>query len=310
MANVGTQASVTKKLAAGQSGAGSNVPAQKPKTLADQINAMVPQLARAAGNNIDPDKMARLALTEIRKTPLLAQSTPESFLGALMTATQLGLELGPTGHAYLLPFKNKGVVETQFIIGYKGMLDMVRRSNEVVGVPKARLVYENDLFNLEFTNDGDKYSHTPWYMRKDEKFTEPGKPIMGYLFVQYRDGGSDVFPMSMHEILKHKDRSKAKDFGPWVTDFEAMCKKTIVRANFAYLPMSVDDQRIVSEQDGAVARLNLGAAENGSIDVEFSQVPDTGEIPLTPEEVAEVSAGQEPETVGGESLFTPDESTK
>ena len=304
----GTQQTVKDKLA-GKNGAITT--ATKPKTLADQINAMVPQLARAAGNNIDPDKMARLALTEIRKTPLLAQSTPESFLGALMTATQLGLELGPTGHAYLLPFKNKGVVETQFILGYKGMLDMVRRSNEVVGVPKARLVYENDLFNLEFTNEGDKYSHTPWYMRKDEKFTEPGKPIMGYLFVQYRNGGSDVFPMSMYEILKHKDRSKAKEYGPWITDFEAMAKKTIVRANFAYLPMSIDDQRIVGERDGAVARLNLDTLEmDGTIDVEFSQVQETGEIPMTEAEVAEAEAAQgQEETPQGEGLFAPGETT-
>jgi len=100
-----------------QAAGNTNVPTPKPKTLKDQIEALVPQLARAAGNNVSADKMARLALTEIRKNRTLALSTPESFLGALMTCTQMGLEPGPHGHAYLLPFKNKGVVETQLIIG-------------------------------------------------------------------------------------------------------------------------------------------------------------------------------------------------
>lgn len=259
--------------------AGSNLPAQKPKTLKDQIEALVPQLARAAGNNVDPDKMARLALTEIRRNKTLALCTPESFLGGLMTATQMGLELGPHGHAYMIPFKNKGIYEVQFIIGYRGMLDMVRRSREVVGVPKARLVYENDLFDLKFTDEGDKYEHVPYYLRKDGTFTEPGRLLMGYLFVQYRGGGSDIFPMSLAEIEKHKARSKASASGPWITDYEAMCRKTLVRANFAYLPMSIDDQQFVAERDGAVARIDLNKLEAGTIDVDFTQVEGGDDTP-------------------------------
>jgi recombination protein RecT len=300
MANVGTQASVKDKLA----GKG-NAVATKPKTLADQVNLLVPQLARAAGNAIDPDKMARLALTELRKNPLLAQSTPESFLGAIMTATQLGLELGPTGHAYLVPFRNKGMMETTFIIGYRGMLDMVRRSNEVVGIPKARLVYENDIFDLKFTNDGDKYEHIPWFLRQDKKFTEPGQILMGYLFVQYKDGGSDIFPMSMHDILKHRERSKTSENGPWKTDFEAMCKKTLVRANFAYLPMSVDDQRTVGEKDGTVARLDLDKLETGTIEVDFAQVEGNVVDIGTGEVVHEPAPQPEGEQADGNALFAP-----
>lgn len=271
--------------------AAGSVTVAKPKTLKDQIEALVPQLARAAGNNISADKMARLALTEIRKNKNLALSTPESFMGALMTCAQMGLEPGPHGHAYLLPFKNKGVYETQLIIGYRGMMDMVRRSREIVGVPKARLVYENDLFDLKFTDDGDKFEHTPYYLRKDGVFPEPGKLLMGYLYVQYQCGGSDIFPMSLAEINKHRKRSKAADSGPWVTDFEAMAKKTLVRANFAYLPMSIDDQAVVAERDGSVARIDIAKLEaGGAIEVEFS---DANEDPSPePEEAVVVESDE------------------
>jgi len=189
----------------------------------------------------------------------------------------------------------------------RGMMDLVRRSREIVGVPKARLVYENDLFDLKFTDEGDKFEHTPHYLRKDGNFPDPGQLLMGYLYVQYKGGGSDIFPMSLAEINKHRKRSKAADSGPWVTDFEAMAKKTLVRANFSYLPMSIDDQELVAERDGAVARLDLGKLEQGTIDVEFSEVKDEEPVesaaaPVPPEPEAETAEGDVYDPTTGEVL--------
>ena len=58
----------------------------------------------------------------------------------------------PLGQAYLIPFKNKGVLECQFQLGYKGMLDLAYRSGEV-SVIQAHTVYENDMFEYELGLD-------------------------------------------------------------------------------------------------------------------------------------------------------------
>ncbi|NKV63713.1 hypothetical protein GS924_06770 [Rhodococcus hoagii] len=58
---------------------------------------MKPELQRALPKHMDPDRMARIALTVLRQTPKLNECKPESFLGALMTAAQVGLEPGPLG---------------------------------------------------------------------------------------------------------------------------------------------------------------------------------------------------------------------
>lgn len=77
------------------------------KTLADQIMEMVPQLSKALPRHMNPERMARIALTEFRKNPTLGNCTPASFFGSLLTASQLGLEPGPLGHCYLIPYKGQ-----------------------------------------------------------------------------------------------------------------------------------------------------------------------------------------------------------
>ena len=83
-----------------------------------------------------------------------------SFLGALMNAAQLGLEPNtPLGQAYLIPYRNKGKLECQFQIGYKGLIDMVYR-NENIQTVQAQCVYENDDFQYELGLDP-KLVHKP-----------------------------------------------------------------------------------------------------------------------------------------------------
>ena len=93
--------------------------AKAPKTLAQQMEAMVPQFARAMPKHMDPDRLARIAMTEYRRNPVLGTCSPQSFFGALMQAAQLGLEPGLVGHSYLVPFKNRktGTTDVQFMIG-------------------------------------------------------------------------------------------------------------------------------------------------------------------------------------------------
>lgn len=115
MATAPSNASTLKNALAAKTGA--TTTEKKPATLADQINALVPQFARAMPKGMSSDRLARIALTSVRNNPQLGACTPASFFGALMQCAALGLEPNLAGHAYLIPFKNKGVLECQYITG-------------------------------------------------------------------------------------------------------------------------------------------------------------------------------------------------
>lgn len=198
---------------------------KRPPTLAQLIQTMKPEIAKALPRHMSPERMARIATTVLRQTPKLARCTPESFLGALLTASQLGLEPGPIGDAYFVPF---GTVCT-FIPGYRGLIRLARNSGQLVDI-WAEIVYEKDLFKYMLG------------LRRDLKH-EPadgdrGKATYVYAAAQLKDGGTPFVVMTVAEVEKIRKRSRAANDGPWVTDWEAMAKKTLVKQLSKWLPLS------------------------------------------------------------------------
>lgn len=210
--------------------------AARQKTLAQKIEQMKPEIARALPKHLNPDRVARIAVTVMRRTPKLAECTPESFLGALMTCAQLGLEPGPLGHAYLVPYGN----EVTFIAGYRGLVDLSRRSGQVQSV-SARVVRDGDEFDYEFGLEP-KLKHKP---RADVD-----QPVTyAYAVVKLKDGGVDFDVMTKAEVDAIRKRSKASGSGPWVTDYPEMAKKTVLRRLLKTAPMSVEYQQAVSNDE-------------------------------------------------------------
>ena len=199
------------------------------------------QIALALPQHVTPERLMRVALTEVRKTPALAQCKPESLLAAIMQCAQLGLEPGGAlGHAYLVPFRD----QVQFIVGYRGMIDLARRSGQVLSI-EARAVYEADTFHVSFGLDPD-LKHEPAWDAADR-----GKLTFVYAVARLRDGGVQFEVMSRAEIEKVRAQSKAGNNGPWVTHFEEMAKKTVIRRLFKYLPVSVEIARAVGLDEAA-----------------------------------------------------------
>lgn len=92
----------------------------KSMTIPEMVKAMMPEIKRALPSVITPERFTRIALSALNNNQELQQCTPLSFIAALLNAAQLGLEPNsPLGQAYLIPYKNKGVLECQFQIGYK-----------------------------------------------------------------------------------------------------------------------------------------------------------------------------------------------
>lgn len=212
---------------------------QKPPTLAQLIERQKPEIARALPRHMNPDRMARIAVTVLRQTPKLAQCTPESFLGALMTCSQLGLEPGPLGHAYLVPYKR----EVTFIPGYRGLVDLAYRSGQVATV-KAQVVHEADEFDFEEGLDA-------YLKHKRSGADDPGPVIWVYALVKLKDGASNFVVMTVAEVEKIRKRSMAANNGPWVTDWKAMAKKTALKQLSKWMPLSPEFNQAV-QHDGSV----------------------------------------------------------
>jgi len=217
-----------------------NQPAQQPQspeqTIAAYLKRMAPEIEKALPSHMNADRMARIALTTIRTTPKLLECNVSSLLGAVMQAAQLGLEPGLIGHCYIIPYGK----EAQFIIGYKGMIDLARRSGNIESI-YAHCVYEADEFDYELGLHP-KLNHKPATGRRGEmKYV--------YAVAHFKDGGYQFEVMDKEEIEKRRSRSKAAKNGPWVTDYEEMAKKTVIRHMWKYLPISVEIQQQAAQDE-------------------------------------------------------------
>ena len=217
------------------------------------LNKMKDEFRKVLPETIKPDRLIRIALTEMRMNPRLFDASKESLLGALMVSAQLGLEPGALGYCYLVPYQNKktGQLEIQFQLGYKGILELVRRSGQVENI-EARVVYEKDRFDFEYGLNP-KLVHKPALNLK-----ERGKPVAVYAIARFKSGATAFDIMSVEEIEAIRKRSKSPDYGPWQTDWEAMAKKVIIKRLCKYLPLSVDVQRgLAVDETTKVARKDM-----------------------------------------------------
>lgn len=218
-----------------------SAPVAKPKTKAPIIVQQVlsdqfkKQLALAVPKHLNADRMARIAATEVRKNKALLNTEPTSFLGSVMQAAQLGLEPGSAlGQAYLVPYGN----QCQLIIGYKGMIDLARRSGQVLSL-NAYAVREGDDFNFQLGLKPDIH-HVP--SLEADRIKKPITYV--YAVATLKGGGYQFEVMSRAEV--EAVRAKAKSKNIWNTYFEEMAKKTVIRRLFKYLPVSIEALEITN----------------------------------------------------------------
>lgn len=124
------------------------------------LKRLTPEIERALPKGMDADRIARLVMTEIRKNPQLADCTQMSFSGALLNASALGLEPGVGGEAYLVPYKNKGTLECQLIVGYQGVVKLFWQHPRAQGI-RTETVYSNDTITEYTKGTGGKFTYTP-----------------------------------------------------------------------------------------------------------------------------------------------------
>ncbi len=234
---------MTKQAVKNQLAKKANRQADKPmkpeQTIRHYLQQMAPEIKKALPKHLDADRLTRIAMTTIRQTPKLLECNIQSLLAAVMQSAQLGLEPNVLGQAYIIPYGK----EAQFIIGYRGMIDLARRSGHIESI-YAHPVYSNDEFEYEYGLDP-KLRHKP-------AMGDRGEFIGAYGVAKFKDGGYHFEFMSQSEIDKRRGRSKAKNSGPWVTDYEEMACKTVIRHMFKYLPISIEIMKQVEYTDETV----------------------------------------------------------
>lgn len=200
-------------------------------------------LAKVLPRHISIERLCMVTLQAVTQQPLLLQCSPNSIIHSLLQAAQLGLEVGGgLGHGYLVPYKDKqGAYRAQFIPGYRGLMDLARRGGAVADI-EARIVREGDSLTVEY-GLSPSLLHTP---------ASDADEVKGaYAIATFPSGAKKFDWMSKKEIDKIRTRSRAGQAGPWVTDYEEMCKKTVVRRLCKYLPLSPDLARALELENSA-----------------------------------------------------------
>lgn len=250
---------------------------KKPSSIQDYIEVMKPAIQAALPSVMTPERFSRITLSALSANPKLKECTPQSFLGAMMTAAQLGLEPNtPLGQAYLIPFRNHGRMECQFQLGYKGLIDLAYRSGEV-SIIQAHTVYENDDFQYELGLDP-TLRHVPARSNR-------GKPIFYYAIFKTKTGGYGFQVMSIEDVNTHaKQYSKSYSGGPWQTNFDEMAKKTVLKKVLKYAPLKSDFARGIAQDNTIKTEIAADMAEIPDVTDYIDVDAETGEV--IPQEAA------------------------
>lgn len=220
----------------------------KAEGLKSLLEQLAPNMRAVLPKHLTAERLIKVVMTAAIKSPNLYECTRESIMQSVMLSAQLGLDCGGAlGSAYLVPY---GKV-CQLIIGYRGMIDLARRSGQIASI-SARAVFDGDTFQFEY-GLADTLRHVPMVDPDPKKLTHV------YAVAHFKDGGHHIEVMTKREVDSIRQRSKASGSGPWVTDYVEMAKKTVIRRAFKYLPMSVEMQTTLSEmQETAVGKDVIG----------------------------------------------------
>ena len=228
------------------------------------LERAAPVIRRALPKHLSPDRLLQVITTIATTTPGLKDCYVPSLIGAALQVSQMGLEPNTVlGHAYLVPFQNKkkNRRDVQVIIGYKGLIDLARRSGQIQSIA-AHAVYDMDHFKYQYGLI-EVLEHIP------SDRGARGEITHFYAVAHMKDGGHAFEVMSREAIegIMRSTQSGGK-YGPWKDHFEEMGRKTVIRRLSKFLPLSVDIARAVALDEAADDGRDQGldAALEGSFD--------------------------------------------
>ena len=266
-----------------------NLAALNSKEVGDVLQSMRAQIEMAIPKHLSPDRMIAMASTLITKNQNLAKCSAPSFIGAVMQASILGFRpVESLGQCYFVPYGN----QIQFQIGYRGFIDLARRSGQILDL-YAECVYERDDFK-----------YTLWLERNIHHVPaegDRGKFTHVYAVVRYKDGGYNFMVLTRYEVEKLRMRSpmqKSVPSGAWATDYEEMAKAKAIKRLGKYMPLSDEFMNALATDEGVITDKALSNNHEGLLIEEIEPIVEAEEVP----------AGVDPKT--GEVTTPPAEEKK
>lgn len=224
-----------------------NLIQQQPQSVSDIMRSpgVTAKLRDVLGN----EKMAAGFISSVVSVTsgnsALRKADPMTVVGAAMVAATLQLPIVPTiGLAYIVPYKG----QAQFQISYKGLIELAERSGQFKNIIDE-VVYEGQLVKKNrftgeyiFDDDGKKSDKVIGYMARFDL-------INGFTKTMY---------WTIDEVKAHATKfSQSYREGrtsPWKSDFDAMARKTVLKALFSkYAPKSIQMQNAI-QYDQAVVK--------------------------------------------------------
>jgi len=243
------------------------------------LESLKPQIAQALPKHLSADRMIQMATQVIVKNPKVAECSAASLIGAVMQASILGFKPSDSlGQVYFVPY-GKSV---QFQIGYKGYIDLARRSGQIKTL-YAYGVYANDEFDYELGLEP-KLTHKP-------APTDRGELTGVYAVAHYKDGGFNFVVLSREEVERLRLRNafqKSKPSGAWATDYEAMACAKAIKQLSKYMPLSEEMQSAFVSDDGIIQPDNFSNDQTGNLDADgiYPEADDV-DVEVVTEEVDE-----------------------
>lgn len=235
-----------------------------PTGVVADVRRMRNQFALALPEHVTPERYVRVVVTAIQSNPTLQKADRESLLGAALKCAQDGLL--PDGREAALVVYGTKVAYLPMIAG---VLAKVRRSGELLTIA-AHVVHEKDAFTYVL-GDQESIEHRPLLDGPR------GKPIAAYAIAKTKDGGIYREVMSIEEIERVRQVSKAKNDGPWVGWWGEMARKTVLRRLAKRLPMSTDLLQVFQRDDDHydLRQVGEGAAKLRRLHAEFEDPAQT-----------------------------------
>jgi len=237
-------------------------------------------LQRVGTRWMSADQIKTQAMIAVARNPKLLNCSRFSFLESVVRAAELGLRFaGAGGEAYLIPYGNKSTL----IIGYRGLLALARRTGKVTRI-EARCVCEKDFFKIE-------YGGSQQLIHRPSLGPDRGNITCVYALAELRGGGVQIEVMTRLQIDQIRARSRASKEGPWVTDFEEMARKTVLRRLCKYLPFpTAFEDALASENPAAMSedqprrQVETKNVIPDSVDIQTGEIVDAGQVDTTIDE--------------------------
>jgi recombination protein RecT len=218
--------------------------------ITNQLSKQFKAIQSLVPKHVTPERLCRIGLNAVSRNPKLMDCAPETIVGAIVNCASLGLEPNLLGHAYIVPFFNgkTGRMEAQFQMGYKGALDLIRRTGQVSTI-SAHEVYEGDKFDYAYGLE-EKLIHIPCGEDDESKITH------FYAAYKLKDGGTGFLVMTRAQMDKHRDKfTKSKNkqgvvFGPWADHYVSMALKTVILKLIKYMPIAIEQQEAQMAMEG------------------------------------------------------------